>query len=157
MGYSTSFVGEIELTPALNLDQYTDLMEICDNGPREEGPGGYLQWRPTARGKSIKWDGGEKFYGYIDWMNWLGGWLKARNIDSNGTITWQGEDARDRGVIEVVHGYVKTKELGILRHGSTKIETVINALKDIRKHCDHDESTIALQIAAEALALLEVK
>ncbi len=28
----------------------------------------YCQWEPTEDGSELRWDGGEKFYGYVGWL-----------------------------------------------------------------------------------------
>jgi len=72
------------------------------NRPPVGQPGLWCQWVPTADGGGIEWDGGEKFYRYIEWLqylidNFIGPW----GYHLNGEVTWKGEDPKDTGRITV--------------------------------------------------------
>lgn len=93
---------------------------IEHNTPPKTQPGLWLQWVPTEDGMGIEWDGNEKFYNYVEWLQYL--------IDSvfpyivkegdeplvlNGEIEWEGEESGDLGrivvkdnIIDVKHGRV---------------------------------------------------
>jgi hypothetical protein len=76
-------------------------------------PGLWCQWEvkrdfdiPTTI--CLEWDGGEKFYNYVEWLNYLiKHFFSKWNIVFNGSIEWKGEDGSDRGVIVVEDNVVK--------------------------------------------------
>jgi hypothetical protein len=65
-------------------------------------PGLWCQWSITEDGDKLQWNGGEKFYNYIEWLNYL---IKMFFIPwgrkLNGEISWYGEDRSDMGKIKV--------------------------------------------------------
>jgi len=74
-------------------------------------PGLWCQWIPNETGEVIEWDEGEKFYDYIEWieyliLHFLGPW----GYKLNGVVEWHGEENDDRGRIEIVDNEV------IVRH-----------------------------------------
>lgn len=101
MGYTTSFDGEVTITPPLNAAEITYLKkfnetrrmnrgfgpyfvdgsgsygqaqddDIIDyNRPHETQPGLWCKWVPSESGAAIVWDGGEKFYEAGEWMIYL--------------------------------------------------------------------------------------
>lgn len=101
MGYTTEFVGEVDIVPPLNQEEIDFLNKFSTtrrmkrkNGPyfvdgsgfAEQGndadveeynsppdgqPGLWCQWVPTDGGNTIEWDGGEKFYHAAEWMEYI--------------------------------------------------------------------------------------
>lgn len=68
-------------------------------------PGLWCQWAPDGTGEYIGWDGGEKFYSYVEWLEYLiEHFLKPWKLELSGVVRWRGEDAGDRGSI-VVNGH----------------------------------------------------
>src|SRR4051794_27930055 len=114
MGYDTTFFGTFRLTPALSPQHKSELDQLAedehfgaeDGTPTRERRSGrpciYCQWRPTDDGERIAWDGGEKFYGWLEWLEYLvNNRLKPLGYTMNGEVRWQGEDPQDAGVIHV--------------------------------------------------------
>lgn len=65
-------------------------------------PGLWCQWIPSDDGTRIEWDGGEKFYHYVEWLQYLlSNFLVPWGYTLNGDCSFQGEDDNDRGVIMV--------------------------------------------------------
>lgn len=65
-------------------------------------PGLWLQWIPNEDGTALTWNGGEKFYEYVPWLEFLlKHFLVPWGYTLNGRVTWQGDDSDDRGVITV--------------------------------------------------------
>lgn len=65
-------------------------------------PGLWCQWVPSENRSSIKWDGSEKFYEYVTWLQYIiDNFLSPWGYDLNGEVKWQGEDGEDFGVIVV--------------------------------------------------------
>jgi hypothetical protein len=106
MGYTTNFSGSINLSRKLTFPEARMLLSITDDSSKAEGkhPNGYLQWVPNVELDSIVWDGNEKFYDYIEWMEWIICFMETLGIDTNGIIHWGGEDPYDIGVITIEDG-----------------------------------------------------
>jgi hypothetical protein len=67
-------------------------------------PGLWCQWIVTGdeNGMVLEWDGGEKFYYYIDWLQYLiNHFFTKWGVLLNGTIEWFGEERTDFGKIIV--------------------------------------------------------
>lgn len=75
-------------------------------------PGLWCQWivREIDDGKQVlEWDGGEKFYNYVEWLKYLiEHFFETWGVKLNGEIEWVGEDTNDRGKIVVIENVVKT-------------------------------------------------
>jgi hypothetical protein len=81
------------------------------NVPPKGQPGLWCQWVPTKDGKGIGWDGGEKFYNYIEWLVYLiEHFLQPWGYVLSGQVIWQGEDRSDVGKIKVVDNVVSSHE-----------------------------------------------
>lgn len=153
MGYTTEFEGRIEITPPLNAEEIEYLKKFNQsrrmhrtNGPyfAEPGddfgqdhlpdivnynrpdpsqPGLWCGWEPTEDGTAIVWDGGEKFYHSVEWMQYLIEhflkpaclaklplpFLQANHV-LNGRIDAQGEEDGDRWTLVVQDNKVTVAE-----------------------------------------------
>lgn len=78
------------------------------NSPPKTQPGLWCQWLIQKDKQTIKWDGGEKFYEYIQWIEYLiNSVLKPRGYIVNGKVEWIGEDSfNDQGIITVKNNIV---------------------------------------------------
>lgn len=117
MGYSTSFTGGLKFSRVLTVTEYNYLNGFSED--RHEGeqgmPGTWCQWIPNKEGTELVWDGGEKFYEYIEWLKWLiENYFKKNDIVLNGAIRWEGEDNKDVGIITVTDNYVEVEELQLV-------------------------------------------
>jgi hypothetical protein len=66
-------------------------------------PGSYCQWRPSDDGGSISWDGMERFYHYVEWLQFLiDTFFKPWGYVIDGQIHWRGEELFDIGSIVVM-------------------------------------------------------
>lgn len=62
----------------------------------------WCQWRPSDDGSAIVWDEGEKFYAYVEWLNYLvSNFLTPWGYSLAGEVYWSGEDDNDRGRIVI--------------------------------------------------------
>jgi hypothetical protein len=85
-----------------DFGQKRDESVLEHNGPPKGQPGLWCQWTPNEAGTAIEWDGGEKFYEYVAWLEYLiEHFLKPWGYVLNGSVTWQGEESDDRGTIHV--------------------------------------------------------
>jgi len=80
------------------------------NSPPDGQPGLWCQWEPNEAGTAIVWDGGEKFYDYVKWIEYLiEHFLKPWGYVLSGEVEWIGEDPDDRGKIICRNNAVTTK------------------------------------------------
>jgi hypothetical protein len=71
-------------------------------------PGLWCQWIIEGDGEALVWDGGEKFYNYVEWLKYLiAHFFSKWGVLLNGTIHWTGEDSTDMGQIVVENNVVK--------------------------------------------------
>ena len=92
------FVGE---------DDFHGESVINGNKPPADQPGLWCQWEVTNNRKDIEWDRGEKFYGYVEWIQYIiDHFLKLWGYKLNGEVTWSGEDLDDLGAIVIVDNVV---------------------------------------------------
>lgn len=80
------------------------------NQPPKSQPSLWCQWIPTSDGLAIEWDGNEKFYSYVEWIEYIiKKILSPRGYALTGKVTWQGEEQPDRGIIEVKNNEITVK------------------------------------------------
>ena len=97
-----------------DFGQGIDASVINSNAPSGQ-PGFWCQWVPTKDNKGIEWDGGEKFYHYVEWLAYITEhFLKPWGYVLNGEVEWFGEDHSDRGKIVVENNSVTTKRARIV-------------------------------------------
>jgi hypothetical protein len=86
-----------------DFGQREDISVTDHNSPPSGQPGLWCQWIPNEEGTAIEWDGGEKFYDYIEWIKYLiEHFLKPWGYGLDGTVEWSGEDRDDMGEIRIV-------------------------------------------------------
>lgn len=89
---------------------YNDPSILDINCPANGVPGLWCQWIINDNGE-LEWDGGEKFYYYEEWLNYLiDNFFEPEGYVLNGTISFQGEDSDDYGDIVVVNNYVTIRQ-----------------------------------------------
>ena len=93
------------------MGQDRDSSVIDANRPPVTQPSLWCRWQPADDGESIEWDGGEKFYCYVEWLQYiLKKVLKPKGYILNGEVSWQGEDRSDCGLIIVRDNEISTKQ-----------------------------------------------
>lgn len=75
-------------------------------------PGLWCQWiiedGDDEDEQFLEWDGGEKFYNYIEWLKYLiNHFFTPWGVLLNGEIEWSGEEFGDKGIIKVEDNKVK--------------------------------------------------
>ena len=91
-----------------DFGQSQDDSIINYNSPSKNQPSLWLQWIPTEDRKGLEWDGGEKFYSSVNWIEYLiNRILEPRGYIVNGTVNAQGEDSDDQYHIRVVNNVVE--------------------------------------------------
>lgn len=98
-----------------DFGQANDASVIDGNAAPSGQPGLWCQWVPTQDNNGIEWDGGEKFYDYVEWLSYIiEHFLMPWGYVLNGEVEWFGEDHSDRGKIVVANNVVSTKTAKIV-------------------------------------------
>lgn len=72
------------------------------NSPPDGQPGLWCNWAPRHDYTALVWSGAEKFYDYVEWLEYLiVHFLKPWGYVLNGEVEWWGENREDRGTIYV--------------------------------------------------------
>jgi len=135
MGNSTEFTGTFALSPTLTMAQYAELSELSGEIiTTNTGLRGYCQWEPTPKGNALRWDGGEKFYDYTQWLQWLiDTKFKPWGITVSGSVRYIGDYHDEIGTLTVVDGVVQnvpwTVSLTVLQ---SKAEEMYKLLQQVR-------------------------
>jgi hypothetical protein len=81
------------------------------NSPPSTQPGLWCQWIPTDDLRGIQWDENEKFYDYVEWLQYIvKNFLIPWGYTLNGEVEWSGEEREDIGKIVVVNNDITVKE-----------------------------------------------
>lgn len=111
--------GEFYFNPSSRDFGQEDEASVVDhNHPPCTQPGLWLKWVPTEDRLAIEWDGGEKFYNYVKWIEYLiTAILKPRGFVLNGIVEWNGESHDDLGRIVITNNAVTTQR-GHIAYGN---------------------------------------
>lgn len=110
VGLSVGYDGGYFVGGSGYAGQERDASILEYNHPPAGQPGLWCQWVPNGDGSAIVWDDGEKFYDYVEWIEYLvEHFLKPWGYVLNGKVKWYGESDNDRGLIEIIDNVVKTK------------------------------------------------
>jgi hypothetical protein len=90
----TGFRGQDHTPDVIDYDM---ILSFSESG---EQPGLWCHWTPSEDGTAIEWDGGEKFYDYVPWLEYLiEHFLGPWGYKLSGEVEWAGELAGDLGKI----------------------------------------------------------
>ncbi len=90
------------------MGQDKDPSVLDSNEPPITQPGLWCQW--ITNGKTLYWNGAEKFYNYTEWLKYMiENFFIPWGIVLNGEVKWRGEDWDDNGIIEVMDNLIKIK------------------------------------------------
>lgn len=102
-----------------NADYYNSRYErfITEMNNNPNTPGLWCHWVPTEDSLGIEWDGGEKFYDYVEWLNFIiKHFLTPWGYELSGSVHFQGEDPNDFGILKVKDNLAfVNKEIEIFR------------------------------------------
>lgn len=99
----------VEETEDRGQNHTADIIDY--NTPPKTQPGLWLQWAPNEDGGRLEWNGGEKFYEYVAWLEYLIEKIfKPRGYTLNGKVEWEGEESSDLGKIIVKDNEVTVKK-----------------------------------------------
>lgn len=112
MGYHTEFRGKFTITPPLVPALMAELNAFSEERHDSPGfPGIWCDWH-ARDASTLAWNGAEKFYNYVEWLNYVvDRYLKPNGHQLNGEVTWHGEDHLDVGKIRVVANKVTTAKM----------------------------------------------
>jgi len=102
-----------EFFAADNSDYYNSKYEkfITEMNDNPNTPGLWCNWQPTEDNLGIEWNGMEKFYSYVEWLNFImSKFLIPWGYELSGSIFFQGEDEEDNGVIKVKDNFAFINE-----------------------------------------------
>ena len=98
----------IEPLPMDDKGREDEATVIDYNVPPADQPGLWCDWAPTEDRKHIAWNGQEKFYYYVEWMEYLIKKILApRGYIVSGKVDYQGENEDDHGSVEIKDNKVK--------------------------------------------------
>ena len=103
--------------------QGNDPSILDHNRPARTQPGLWCQWVPTEDCSGIMWDGSEKFYNYVEWLEYIvQNFLIPWGRKLNGEVSWSGEDVEDVGVIVVKDNNIKVHyDAGLVKDNNTRV------------------------------------
>ena len=109
--------------------QDSDASVLDHNYPAKTQPGLWCQWKVTE--DALEWDGGEKFYNYEEWLEYLiDNFFEPLGYILNGEIAWQGEENDDFGTISVEDNIISMNYgMRIVDMGCLPTETIIAELE----------------------------
>lgn len=72
------------------------------NMPPQTQPGLWCQWIISDDGKYLEWDEGEKFYHYVEWLQYLiDNFFLPSGYHLSGSVVYQRENSNDVGTIAI--------------------------------------------------------
>lgn len=106
MGYTTEFDGRFDLDKLPTAEAIVRINQIWDDpDTAEDNPGSYCQWRLTPDCMHLEWDRNEKFYNYVEWLQYLmDNVLTPIGVSVSGTVSFSGERSDDVGVVTIQDG-----------------------------------------------------
>jgi len=98
-----------------NFDQVQDSSVLDYNTPPKTQPGLWCGWSPNERGDAIIWDECEKFYKYVEWIQYIiDHFMKRWSYVLNGEVEWFGEENDDRGTIYIKNNNIEVYDAEIV-------------------------------------------
>lgn len=120
--------GEFYVDGGGDFGQAKEANIINFNTPPQTQPGLWLKWVPTDDGLHYEWNQAEKFYNYIEWLQYvIDNILTLRGYSLEGVVHWTGEERDDIGTIQCVSCENDTKIL--TEEGSHKSELRPNSTR----------------------------
>lgn len=124
------------------------------NKPPSGQPGLWCQWIPTDDGRGIQWDGGEKFYHYIAWLQYIIlHFLEPWGYQLSGEVKWRGEDASDKGLIVLANNQlVSPAGVDFLKEATTPVPVPSNVMRGFDALQAADSTVLYSWLAAMRMA-----
>lgn len=150
MGYTTKFSGAFKLDRQLTPEHAEELHALVnyDDRPstRDGQPDAYCQWRPTRTLTGIEWDQNEKFYKYVEWLQFIvDRKLTPWGYTLTGSVEYQGETIGDCGLLVVEDGKVCQREKIVdLTDLDVLADAIIEVLDRTSGHARQKAAVVAL-------------
>jgi hypothetical protein len=110
MGYTTRFSGRFTFDKPADAETTLFMREVFDDrgtGRTKGAPDSYCQWEISNDRLHIEWDGEEKFYDYVEWLQWLiDNKFKPAGLTLTGSVQYDGEELEDVGTLSIEDGKV---------------------------------------------------
>jgi hypothetical protein len=114
------YVGDNEKLGVYDYNCAPGQKEIFGKVNKDGQPGLWCKWCINEDGE-LEWDGNEKFYDYVEWLQYLiNHFFNEWGVLLNGEILWEGEDSNDRGKIVVTNSVVETYEMDEIKYKKRK-------------------------------------
>ncbi len=112
------FVGGIGLA---GQDEDNSILEY--NAPPTSQPSLWCDWTPTNEGSKLEWNGNEKFYNYVEWLEYIiQHFMKPWERTLNGSVDFRGDEFDDIGTIVVKNNVVRVENN--FRHSKSTEEKI---------------------------------
>lgn len=148
MGYTTEFSGELKFNKKLDQQTIRQIADLNRFNPHEEAhagrPASFCQW-VVSDGRSLKWDGNEKFYLYVEWLEYIiDNILKPGRYTLSGQLYAEGEEQGDLSTIFVKNNKVTHSPLTRSEKKAYRSDQKKQALKDSGTivYASHGESNL---------------
>jgi len=129
--------------------QDKDSTIIGYNTPPSTQPSLWCDWAPTKDGLHIEWNGMEKFYDYVAWLEYIiKNFFQPKGYVLNGDVRWQGEEPGDQGHIVVVDNCVMPLEQPVY----DKVTGIVGEPENLR---DSQFSPLLVGISPEVSKFIE--
>ncbi|KAG0576630.1 hypothetical protein KC19_5G094900 [Ceratodon purpureus] len=90
---------------------------LDNNRPPRTQPNLNCDWALSKDGAKLQWSGMEKFYGYTEWLCYIITRVIPEGTLLNGEVKFAGEDAHDKGVIQIVDN-----RICVIPHGGEQLQ-----------------------------------
>lgn len=160
MGYTTKFSGKFKIEPALSFAHRAELKARIDDETWPDEfmdqipPRSYCQWIPTKDGAGLEWDGGEKFYEYDSWIEFLAAFLAPLGYAVTGSVVFRGESRDDVGTLSICDGKATKEPLRPLPWAEVRSptrKTIRAKLAECLSDADSDEEADAWRAVLSSL------
>jgi hypothetical protein len=80
------------------------------NQPPGKQPSLWCQWRVNDRGNRLEHNGGENFYEYVPWLDYLvEHFFTPWGVRINGSVRYEGKELIDSGTIEIIDNHIEVR------------------------------------------------
>jgi hypothetical protein len=105
----------IGLSLGVDAEYFVDVEDedksIVDlNQPPGNQPSLWCKWRVNDRGDRLEHNGGEKFDGYVEWLNYLvEHFFSPWGVRIDGSVRYEGDELIDSGTIEIIDNRIEVR------------------------------------------------
>jgi hypothetical protein len=105
----------IGLNLGIDAEYFVDVEDedksiVDGNTPPGSQPSLWCKWRVNDRGDRLEHNGGEKFDGYIEWLDYLvEHFFSPWGVKINGSVRYEGDALLDAGTIEIIDNRIEVR------------------------------------------------